>query len=138
MKEGKVSSNSRVVLEEERRDEHSRRLMPTEGEDGERLVVSLVWDNPKERRERLTVLSGSRLVRLDGDGKVDPDLSTLKVHSADVVDASLGILDGGHGDEPEASRSVGLKGRGRKNGKEVSELSPRSLPLLLPALVRSS
>ena len=93
--------------------EHSRRLVPTVVEEKMEVVVR-ESPGPKEYREErktleLTVLSGSGLVRLGGDGEVDSNLSALEILSRDVVDASLSILDASHGHETEASRSVGLE-----------------------------
>lgn len=57
----------------------------------------------------LTVLSRGGLVRLVGDGEVDPDLSAVEVHAADVIDTLLRILDGCHRHKPETSRSIRLQ-----------------------------
>ena len=75
------------------------------------MISDCTWPHETRRGGVLTVLSRGALVRLVGDGEVDSDLSSLKVHAADVVDTSLSVLDRRHRHESKASGSVRLESR---------------------------
>lgn len=136
-----MSSRSRVSFEweEERRTNTLVAWYPLwlkqrwkESSEGVRKPASLEEWEREGRKLELTVLSGGGLVRLGGDGEVDSNFSALEILSRDVVDASLSILDASHGHKPEASRSVGLRGRVEGRSKAKSQLA------LLPSLPSDS